>query len=310
MLNGWLKKIACLLIIGWSGTIFSHAKIFVGASIAPVAFLIEQVGKEKVEVMVMIPPGGSPHTYEPTPQQLAQVSKADLFVKVGSGIEFELAWMDKVISLNKKMKICDASRGVEWIEMEEEAEKRTGSSFHLHRNCESETMTPGAHHHHGAKDPHIWMSIQNAIIMTKNICGALAEVDSANKDFYTQNADALIGELTALKNEIEQKLGGVQQRSFFIFHPSWGYFAKEFGLTQIAIEQQGKDPAPQQLARLIQSAKKQNVRVIFAAPQFSRKSAEVVSQEIHGKVLLIDNLSKNYIQNLRQAADAFAENTQ
>jgi zinc transport system substrate-binding protein len=296
-----LKKIAFLFMIGWIGFASAHAKILVGTSIAPMAFLIEQVGKEKVEVEVMIPPGGSPHTYELTPQQLAQLSKADLFVKVGSGIEFELAWMDKVISLNQKMKVCDASRGVELIDMEEECDEEEEK----HRGGHEEH-----HHHHGGKDPHIWMSIQNAIIMTHNIRDTLIDVDSSNQDFYTQNANALVEQLTALKKEFEQKLSHTQNRSFFIFHPSWGYFAKEFGLTQIAIEQHGKDPTPRQLAQLIQSAKKQNVRVIFAAPQFSRKSAEVVSKEIHGKVLLMDHLSKDYIQNLRQAADAFAENTQ
>lgn len=262
----------------------SAEKILVGTSIDPIAFLIEQIGKEKVDVFVMIPPGGNPHTYEPTPKQLKQLSHAQLFVKVGTNIEFELAWMDKLISLNKKMDVCDASKDIFLIEMIE----------HKHE-----------HHHHERKDPHIWLSPSNAITMANNIRDAFIKIDPKNEDFYINNTSQLTEELNALKKFINEKLSGLKNRTFLIFHPSWGYFANEFNLKQIAIEQNGKEPAPQQVLQIIQQVKDLNIQTVFASPQFSKKSAKVISQEINGKVTLLDTLSKDYIQNLRKASEAF-----
>ncbi|MDO9464737.1 MAG: zinc ABC transporter substrate-binding protein [bacterium] len=266
----------------------SKKKIGVVVTILPLADFVENIGKDKVDVSVMIPPGGNPHTYEPTPSQLKQVSQAQMYVKVGSGVEFELAWMDKLASLNKNMLICDSSEGIRLIEMTE----------HHHEENEG---------HHRGRDPHIWLSPVNAMLMVTSIKNALIEIDSGNKEFYTHNAQEFILRLDNLNKEFGDKLSALKNRSFVVFHPAWGYFAADYGLKQIPIEVEGKEPTAKELTQLIKEAKKCNIKVVFSSPQFSKKSAEVIAKEINGKVVFMDPLAKNYIENLHKVVDAFTQ---
>jgi len=272
---------------------FSAGKLNVFVSITPQAFFVESIGGDKVDVSVMIPPGGNPHTYEPTPSQLTKLSKSLLYVKVGSGVEFELEWMDKLASLNKRMRICDSSKGVKLISMDEHDHEEEGNDDDEH------------HHEHTGNDPHIWLSPNNAIIMAMNIKEALINIDPENKDYYQQKTTELIMQLDDLKREVNTKLADLSSRTFLIFHPAWGYFASDFNLNQIAAEHMGKEPSPKQLMQVINQAKKLNIKVIFASPQFDQKSAKVIANEIKGTVELIDPLSKDYFNNLRKAANAF-----
>jgi zinc transport system substrate-binding protein len=270
----------------------THAaeKINVATTIMPLKYFIEEIGGDKVFVTVMVTPGANPHTYEPTPNQMRLLSNVDLYVKAGSGIEFELAWMDKIKRLNKKMIICDSSKGIRLIPMGEHAcTKGHGEDAH----------------YHGQGDPHIWLSPNNAILMAANIRNALIELDPEGKKFYTKNFSNLAIRLDSLKQEINDKLRVMGNRKFLVFHPSWGYFADDFGLIQIAAECSGKEPTPRQLKRLIQQAQGENIKVVFASPQFSRKSAQVIANEIGGRVVIIDPLSGDYINNLRETAEAF-----
>ncbi len=272
----------------------SKKKIGVVVTILPLADFVENIGKDKVDVSVVIPPGGNPHTYEPTPSQLKQVSQAQMYVKVGSGVEFELAWMDKLASLNKNMLICDSSEGIRLIEMTERHHKKNKE----HHNEDG--------YHHG-KDPHIWLSPVNAKVIVANIKNALIEIDPGNKEFYTHNAQEFILRLDNLNKEFGDNLSALKNRTFIVFHPAWGYFASDYGLKQIPIEVEGKEPTVKELIKLIKKAKKCNIRVVFASPQFSKKSAEVIAKEINGKVVFMDPLAKNYIENLHKVVDAFTQ---
>ena len=269
--------------------VMSDVRVF--TSIEPVAYLIEKIGSNKVIVNSMIRAGESPHTYEPKPSQLAALSKADMYVKLGSGIEFESVWMPKLLKINQNMKIIDASKNVKLIKFFE--------PDHNHENGES---------HECSADPHIWLSVSNAMVMTENIKKALCIVDPANKSFYESNSNILIEELTALKRDTENKLRNIKNRKFIIFHPSFGYFADEFNLIQIPVEIGGKEPGPKQLRKIIQTAKEQNVKVIFASRSFSKKNAELIADEIKGKVQEIDELSKDYINNLKKITEVFRKN--
>jgi zinc transport system substrate-binding protein len=153
--------------------------------------------------------------------------------------------------------------------------------------------------HSGMMDPHIWMSPANARIMVGNICDGLVEVDPENRGFYEQNRDAYLQELTELDGEIREGLAGVVNRRFMVYHPAFGYFAREYDLTMIPIEREGKEPTAAGLTGLIEQAKAHDIRVIFAEPQFDPKSAEVIAEAIEGRVVLIDPLAKDYIGNLR-----------
>ena len=278
-------------------SVFAGYNLNVVVSILPQAYFVEQIGKGKVDVSVMIPPGGNPHTYEPTPSQLTKLSQADIYVKVGSDVEFELAWMDKLISFNKNMLVCNSSKGIKFISMAEHHHEDEDE----HHNAEGDR-----HHHHGGADPHVWLSPNNAIVMLSNIRDVLIERDPGNEKFYRDNAASLVLELSDLKEEIARELAGLKNRNFLVFHPSWGYFAADFNLNQIAVEQGGKDPTPKQLAHLIEEAKEHGAKVILVSPQFSQKSARTIADEITGQVESIDPLSKDYINNLRKFADILA----
>jgi zinc transport system substrate-binding protein len=272
--------------------VHAEGEIRVITTIMPLQYFIEAIGGDRVSVAVMVPPGANPHSYEPVPSQMRALSNADLYVKVGSGIEFELAWMDKIIRLNKKMAVCDASKGIRIIPM-------TGHS------CAD---MPGREaHYHGQGDPHIWLSPNNAILMATNIRDALVGLDPEGKDFYTENLSLLIIQIDELKYEIQGKLDNIENRKFLVFHPAWGYFAADFNLIQISAECSGKEPTPRQLKRLIKQACGERIQVVFVSPQFSEKSAQVIAHEIDGRVIAIDPLSGDYVNNLRETARIFSQ---
>ncbi|MFC2067369.1 metal ABC transporter solute-binding protein, Zn/Mn family [Chloroflexota bacterium] len=253
----------------------STGRLGVAVTILPQAEFVESVGGEKVGVTVMVPPGASPHTYEPTPSQMEALSRAKMYAGVGSGVEFELAWMDKLIATNKKMLVIDCSRGIVLQESEDEDE------------------------HHGAMDPHIWMSPSNAQIMVRNICEGLIQLDPGNRAYYEQNREAYLQKLIQLDQDIRAGLAGVPNRTLMVYHPAFGYFAGKYNLTMLPIAGEGKEPTPASLAGLVQQAKEHNVKVIFASPQFNPESARVIARAIGGRVVFIDPLTREYILNLR-----------
>lgn len=289
MIKKLISIIFILLFI--SSYTYSEGKLKIVTSIAPLAYFIENIGGDRVEVATLIPPGGNPHTYEPTPRQMTTLSKADLYVKVGSGIEFELMWMKRIKSLNKNIPVCDSSKGIALID----------THFNEH---EQEDM----HSHNGSKDPHIWLSPANAVFISENIRNSLSEIDPENEDYYKENASSLINDLKALKQSISLTLKNLSKRQIYIFHPAWGYFARDFDLEQIPVEFSGKEPTPERLGKLVKRAIEENINVIFSSPQFSKKSAEVIAREIKGKVVFIDPMSEDYIKNLEHTARVIQEN--
>ena len=247
-------------------------KVGVVVSIAPLADFVENVGGEEVDVTVMVPPGASPHTYEPKPSQLVEVSKADIYVKVGSGVDFELAWMDKIIKVNSDMLVLDSSQGIELM----------------------------------GKDPHIWNSPVNAKIIVENICDGLIQVDSDNADFYTENMNDYLEELDIVDGYIRYKLDRFTDRAFLIYHPAFAYFASEYGLTQLAVEHGGKEPTPQVMQDCIDKANQYNLQYVFVAPQFATEYCEAIAREIGGQTASMDPLAENYIANMGRIADYLA----
>jgi len=240
-------------------------KIGVVVSILPLAEFVEHVGGERVDVSVMVSSEYSPHTPKLTPSQLSAVSKADVFVKVGSGVEFELTQMDTLIEQNRAMLVVDCSKGVTIM----------------------------------GNDPHIWLTPLNAKIMVENICSGLIEVDPENESYYIQNRDEYLRQLDELDEEIRKSFDGVENRAFMVFHPAWGYFARAYGLEQIAIEIEGKEPSVKDIANVIDEALEYDIKVVFASPQFNQQSARTIADEIGGKVESIDPLAKDYVTNMR-----------
>jgi zinc transport system substrate-binding protein len=257
----------------------------IAVTILPQASIVETIGGDKVEVVVMVPPGASPHTYEVTPDQMTQLSRAKMYAKVGSPVEFELAWMDKLAAVNRSMLVVDCSQGIQFIEMIEE----------------------GNGEEHEGVDPHIWLSVKNVKIMAQNIRDGLIQIDPDNQAYYEANFTAYMDELTSLDKTLAVDFSSISNRSFIIYHPSLGYFAHDYNLNQIGVEQEGKEPDAEYLVRLIEEAKKNNIRVVFVSPQYSTKSAESIAREINGRVLIIDTLAKDIIGNMRAIESVFKQ---
>ena len=286
-----MKKILPFLIMSiiichplFTGCIQDSSKqngIGVVVTILPQAEFVQRIAGDRAHITVMIPPGADPHTYEPTPSQLVEVSTAQLYVKIGSPIEFELSWMAKILSMNKNMIVIDSSKGIDLINSTDEEEQ--------------------------GLDPHIWTSVKNAEIMVQNIYQGFLQIDSINMTYYENNTNQYLQQLRTLDENITEILSGKTHRTFMVYHPAWGYFAKEYDLKQLSIEEYGKEPTPQQLQQLIDEVKAENISVIFVSPQFNARSAETIANEIHGTVVAVDPLAENYLENMQKIADAFAK---
>jgi len=272
-------------------------KLVVAVTLEPQAGFVEAIAGDRVEVVVMVPPGASPHTYEATPDQMVLLSRAKMYAKVGSGVEFELSWMDRLIAANRQMLVVDCSSGVQLIE----------ANGDVHGEEPANNDTGDDDHQHSGTDPHIWLSGPNAMVMVRNLCDGLVQVDPANAAFYRGNCDAYVDALALLDEELRDALDGLENRRFIVFHPAFGYFARDYNLIQIAVEQGGNEPDAQYMVRLIREAEEHGIRVVFAAPQLSTRSAEVVAREIDGKVVIIDSLARDYIPNMRAVAEAIRQ---
>lgn len=259
----------------------NDGKIVVAVTIPPEEEFVERVGGDHVRVILLVPPGADPHTYEPPPGVLADVAEADMYAVVGSGIEFELAWRDKIAALNPGMLVVDCSRGVDLI--------ATGEGDHA-----------------GA-DPHIWTSPKNARVMVEEIREGLIAVDPENAEDYRRNADAYLGELDALDAEITGALAASGVKTVKVYHSSWAYLARDYGFAEVPIESEGKEPSPQRLEHLIKQAEEEKIKVIFASPEHSTRSAEVIADAIGGTVVTMSPLAKDYLANMQRVASAFAE---
>jgi zinc transport system substrate-binding protein len=266
------------------------APLTVAVTILPQKQFVERIAGEHARVIVLVPPGASPHTHEPTPRQLEDISSASMYFKVGSGIEFERAWMDKLAGINSGMTIVDSSAGVPLI-----------TGYH---DDEDAGAGQDAEEESGV-DPHIWLSPKNARIMVENTYQGLARADPSHQAEYRASTDVYIRELDALDAEITREISRKRIQTIMVYHPAWSYFARDYGLVQIPIETDGKDPSPKGIENLIQQAKADNITVIFASPEYSTKSADVIAEEIGGSVALVDPLEEDYLGNIRNTLAAF-----
>ena len=285
-------------------------KLRIFVSILPQKFIVERIGRDKVDVSVMAGPGQSPATYEPLPQQMIDLTETAVYFRIG--VPFEQAWMKKIQSINPGMKIIDTRNGIPLREMDsfneikhiiEKGQNSEDSQSHEHKHDKT-----GDRHHHGTKDPHIWLSPESMKIQANTVYETLSGLDTKNNAYYKSNLETLAGELDSLSAELERAFVSLPIKKMMVFHPAWGYFADRFGLVQIPIEIEGKEPGPGQLSKIIEFAKNENIRVIFVQSQFSTKSAEAIAKEINGAVVTIDPLAEDYIGNLRNAAKNIIRN--
>lgn len=278
--NNLIKIMCATLMVS-----YAFSTIDVVTTVLPLKEFVEKVGGKYVKVTNLIPPGANPHTYEPSPKQLRIVSKAQLIVKVGAGFQFEHVWLPKLLGINRQVQVCNSSIGIEKIMMDEN---------HHHENDHERSET----------DPHVWLSLQNAVKMINQILISLKGLDPENAETYEVNADRFTSQIKGLQSELETLKENSTVTSFLVFHPAWGYFANEFNLEQHAIEMDGKEPSPRQLIRVIKEARKENIKTIFIEPQYNKKAAKTIAREIGAKVVEINPLAANYIKNMKRVAIA------
>jgi zinc transport system substrate-binding protein len=247
-------------------------------SIPPQKYFVDRIAGDRAQTRILIASGQSPHTYTPTPRQIADLSRASVYFTIGIPFEGQIA--KKAAAQNRSLRIEDMGRGVE----------RADAIEHDNEH--------GHHDEHGELDPHIWMSPRNAVSMAENTAAVLSALDSANREAYEKNKESLIADLRALDQKLSAMLEPFKGQRFYVYHPAFGYFAHAYGLEQIAVETGGKEPSARTLDALIRKARADGVRVIFVQPQFSKKSADRVAREIGGVVIPLDGLAEDYIANM------------
>lgn len=257
-------------------------RVMVG--ILPQAYFAEQIGGSHVAVTVLLGPGKSAETYEPTPKEVSQLFDADVYFQIG--MPFETRLLEKAVSVKADVNIVDTRKGIVLRPFKEETD---------HDHAEGEA------------DPHIWLDPQLVRIQAKTMANELKRLDPAHAIDYETNFHRFDSILNQIDTAIANLLAPCRGASFYVFHPGFGYFADRYGLSQISVESEGKEPGAQTLAVLIERAKKDSVKVIFAQSEFSSKTAEAVAAAISAKVMPLDPLARDYLNNLWHIAQALKE---
>lgn len=261
----------------------TQSKLQVVVSFNPLKEFAEAVGKDKIDVKTIIPEGVEPHDFEPKIKDMENISKANLFVYTGFGME---SWVEKTLSAidNNNLVIVDSSKGIDPIKNEgEEIEE------------------------HGQFDPHIWLSLREAKIQTENIKDALVKTDEINKDFYEKNFQEFSSELDNLYNEYKGKFDGVANKNFVTGHAAFGYLCRDFGLIQNSVEDvfAGGEPTPKKLKELVELSKENKIKVIFMEELASPRVSETLAKEVGADVQKIFTIesneeNKNYIESMKE----------
>jgi zinc transport system substrate-binding protein len=265
--------------------IFANQKVNIHVSILPQKYFVEKIGKDRVNVDVLVKPGKSPATYAPSPDQMKKLSSSDIFFL--SKVPFENGILHKIKAITHA-NIVDTNLGIEL------------------RNMEEHTQNEKNQHTHKGKDPHTWMSPALVKIQAHTIYKALADIDPEGSEEYKSNYKIFIKELDDLDKKLKSVLQDLKGENLFVFHPSFGYFTDAYGLKQVAIETMGKAPKGNALFDIIKLLKKQKTRVIFVQPQFDRNTAQKIATAINGAVLPIDPLAFDYMANMEKIANTIA----
>lgn len=270
------------------------APIEVFVSILPQKYFVERVGGDVVKVDVMVRPGQNPATYDPTPQQLVAIARAKAYFRIG--VAFEDTWLPRMQAANPSMRMVDTRSGIalQPMAVHELALDKVGGKGNDKKPA-------------GLLDPHIWTSPPLVKQQAATVRDALIALAPDQRARFEQGYARFASDLDALDADIRKTLAGKKDRRFMVFHPAWGYFASAYGLQQMAVEVEGKEPGPQTLARIIDVARREQVRVVFVQTQFSKTAAVAVARAIGGEVVQIDPLAEDFLGNTRSVAQALAK---
>ncbi len=312
----------------------SEEKILVAVSIVPQAAFVEAVAGDKAEVITMIPPGSSPANYQPKPQTMAKLSKAQLYLGIGVPAE-KSNILNEINDFNKEIKVVHLDEIVsakypDRYFSEEEAhdhdedhnhdahetdkdhhdhgheEEHDHESEHNHEehDHEDEHNHEEGHSHEG-KDPHIWLSPKRVVVMIESMVEEFVLLDPENAEYYRERGEVYISELVSLEQDIAEILESHDGQHFIIYHPSLGYFADDFNLNQVALESEGKEATLASLKDVVDLARNKDIKVILYQTEMDSKQAKIIADELGGRIMAVDPLAYNYIENLQELASIF-----
>lgn len=259
-----------LVIFSLQGRADSGEKPEIFVSIPPQKYLVNRIGGERVHVHVMLSPGQSPETFDPAPQQIAMLSRATVYFRIG--VPFEEHWLDRISGQNSKMRMIDSYSSM------------------LVDN-----------------DPHIWTDPGNAKIIAGQIKDTLIKLDPAGSSFYAANYRSLISDLNKLDKDIRTLLAHRRTDYFIVSHGSWGYFARHYGLKQLALESLGRQLGPRGMSQLVELAKAEKIHTVFIQQQHPARIAHTLARELDARIVPIDPLAEEYIYNLYSVGRQIAE---
>ncbi|HET9767900.1 MAG TPA: zinc ABC transporter substrate-binding protein [Thermoanaerobaculia bacterium] len=259
-------------------------RLRVVATVPPQAWLVKRLGGDRVEIDVLLPPGASEHTYEPTPQQVARLADARLVVEVGHpALLFERRLLDAMLARRPRPLVVEMTHGLVLPD-----------------------APPAAPHTHGS-DPHVWLSPKMMRSSAVAVAAALERLDPAGAPFYRANLHATLADMDRLDAELARELGELPSRRFLVYHPAWGWFARDYGLEQVAIERDGKEPSPRRLVELVEEERRAGTRAVFVQRGEYDRPAQAIAGELGARVVALEPLAEDWPGNLRRVAAALRE---
>ncbi len=278
----FLITILAVILASCTEPVRYDPKPVITVSILPQKYLVERITGDKFRINVLVPPGASAETYEPTPMQVRDLAGSVIYFRIGY-MEFERTLVRNLQSQNPEVKFVNTADGTNLIA--------------------ADIVDHGDHVHHYGVDPHIWLSIPDVMIQAGNMLEAVLDADPENQDLYMNNFSDFMEELVSLHHELTEKFRDLKGRTFLIFHPALGYFARDYGLTQISIEQEGKNPTAANMRQIIDIARETGINDVFIQMEFERENAKTVARELGGEVIEIDPLSENWMDNMTEIAE-------
>jgi len=279
------------LLIGLICLLFScsnkvQQENIITVTIEPQRYFAEQLADSLFRIECMVPAGTSPETYDPVPVQMTKLARSKAYFCIGH-IGFEEVWIDKLKQNYPQISFFDNSEGISLI-----------ASEHSHLVN---------HAHEQGIDPHTWSSPKAVRLIVQNMCAALVKIDPGNKNRYAENLQRVLAQVDTVDEKVTQMLSNSSQKAFVIYHPALTYFARDYGLTQYSIEADGKEPSPELLKALIETAKKEGAKTVFVQQEFDKKNAELVAKETGCRLIVINPLSHDWEKEMLHIAKALSD---
>lgn len=265
----------------------------VAVSILPQAEFVRRIAGNSVRPIVLVGPGSSPHSYEPSPRQMAELSGALTWFTIG--VEFETALEPKIKSLYPRLSLVDTARNVKFRALDAHSHEEDGHGDEAGAEA-AET-----------RDPHVWLGKEAVKAQLLVIRDELSRLFPAKSKEFAANHEAYAKDIDAAFAALVPKLAPLRGEKVFVYHPSFGYFLDEFGILQEAVELGGKEPTQKALASLVNLAKEEKARAIFVQKQFSINAAKAVAKAIGGAVVEIDPLAEGWLENIKAIGAALAK---